>query len=97
MFATMRRIRTSPGSAREVGRLIAAEYVPLVEQVEGYVSYTLVDLGDDEVASVGVFTTAEAAEEANEKARTWTADRLRPLVASPLDAREGEVVVEHRA
>jgi heme-degrading monooxygenase HmoA len=97
VFATMRRIRTTPGRAREVARLIESEYVPLVEQVDGYVSYTLVDLGDDEVASVGVFTSAAAADEANAKAQAWTGERLKPLVASPLEARAGEVVVEHRA
>lgn len=97
MFATMRRIKTTPGQAREVARLIESEYVPLVEQVDGYVSYTLVDLGDDEVASIGVFASAQAADEANATAQAWTGERLKPLAASPLEARAGEVVVDHRA
>ncbi|MBC3763328.1 hypothetical protein ACUN7V_12130 [Quadrisphaera oryzae] len=58
MFLTMRRIRTTPGPAREVTRLIESEHVPLVEQVEGYVSYPLVDLG---AAAAGVVVARRAA------------------------------------
>ncbi len=97
MFATFRRIRTQPGKAAEVGGLIETEYLPLVEAVEGFVSYTLVDLGDDEVSSIGVFSTAEAADAANRAAKEWTARRLGPLVDSPLDARAGAVLVRHVA
>ena len=74
--------------------LIEAEYLPQLG--DGFVSYTLVDLGDDEVSSVGVFTTAEAADQANAKAAAWTKERLGPLVASPLDARAGTVLVDFR-
>ena len=96
MHATLRRIRTNPGQVAEVTRLIETEYLPQIEQVDGFVSYTLVDLGDDEISSVGVFTTAESAENANEVARTWTAESLAPLVASPLEARAGSVLIDHR-
>lgn len=95
MFATFRRVRTKPGKAAEVGGLIESEYLPLIGDVEGFLSYTLVDLGDDEVSSIGVFTTAEAAEAANQAAKDWTAQRLGPLVDSPLDARAGAVLVRH--
>lgn len=96
MYATFRRIRTAPGAAKEVAALIEAEYLPMLDAVAGFLSYTLVDLGDDEISSVGVFTTAASAEEANAKAKAWTAERLAPLVASPLEARAGEVLVEFR-
>lgn len=96
MHATIRRIRTQPGQAGTVGALIEAEYLPLIEDVEGFVSYTLVDLGEDEVSSVGVFTDAASADLANETAKSWTAQRLAPYVASPLEAHAGAVLVDHR-
>ena len=94
MHATIRRIRTKAGKAAEVAALIEAEYLPLLG--EGFVSYTLVDLGDDEVSSIGVFATAEGADAANAKAAAWTKQRLGPLVDSPLDARAGTVLVDVR-
>lgn len=97
MHATIRRIKTHPGRAGDVAALIEAEYVPMVRGVLGFVSYTLVDVGDDEVASVGTFATPEAAAEANTVAMRWTADRLAPLVVTPLEARAGAILVSATA
>lgn len=97
MHATYRRIKVKPGKAAEVAALIEAEYLPLIEGSHGYVSYTLVGLGDDEVASLGLFADPASAAEANEKAKAWTAERLGPLVSSPLEVRAGDVLVSHRA
>jgi hypothetical protein len=97
VHATFRRIKTQPGKAADVARLIEADYLPLIQGVAGFVSYTLVDLGDDEVSSVGLFTSAASAEKANETAKAWTAETLAPYVDSPLEARAGLVLVDHRA
>ena len=96
MHATIRRIRTQPGQAEAVAALIESEYVPLIAGTDGFVSYTLVDLGEDEVSSVGVFTDPGSAEQANATAKSWTAERLAPYVASPLEAHAGRVLVDHR-
>jgi hypothetical protein len=95
VHATFRRIKTKPGMAAEVGRLIKSGYLPLMADVSGFVSYTLVDLGDDEVSSIGIFTSAESAEQANELARSWTAQTLGRYVDSPLEARAGSVLVSY--
>ena len=98
MHATLRRIRirTRQGQVAEVARLIETQYVPKIATVEGFVSYTLVDLGDDEITSLGVFRDQASADSANEVARSWTAEVLSPYVASPLDAAAGSVLVDHR-
>jgi hypothetical protein len=95
MHATLRRIRTKEGQVGEVARLIETEYVPRIEGVEGFVSYTLLDLGGDEISSIGVFTDQASADRANELARSWTAEVLSPYVASPLEAAAGAVLVDH--
>lgn len=46
---------------------------------------------------MGVFTSAASAEQANETAESWTAATLAPYVDSPLEARAGLVLVDHRA
>ena len=96
MHATLRRIKVKPGQVAAVARLIETEYLPQIEGVEGFVSYTLVDLGDDEISSVGVFADEASAERANETAKSWTAETLAPYVASPLEARAGSVLIDHR-
>ena len=95
MHATLRRLRCAPGKASDVAQLIEAEYVPQLKDVDGVVSYTLVDVGDDEISSLGVFQSESAATTANEIAVAWAKERLASLGAAPLDASEGVVLVHH--
>ncbi len=93
MHATLRRLRCAPGKAMEVATLIETEYVPRLRDVEGVVSYTLVDIGGDEVTSIGVFHTEAGAVRANELATDWARERLAALGAAPLSAGDGAVLV----
>jgi hypothetical protein len=95
MHATLRRLRCAPGKAPDVADLIEAEYVPQLKDVDGVVSYTLVDVGEDEISSLGVFESESAATTANEMAVAWAKDRLASLGAAPLDASQGVVLVHH--
>jgi hypothetical protein len=95
VHATLRSIKTKPGQARTVADLIRSEYLPMLDEIDGFVSYILVDGGDDTVSSVGVFTEVDAAEEANARAKAWTAEKLMPYVDSPLSAAAGAVVISY--
>lgn len=95
MHATLRSIKAKPGQAAAVTALIRSEYLPMLDDIDGFVSYTLVDGGDDTVSSVGLFTEAGAADEANAKAKAWTAEKLMPYVDSPLSAAAGPVVISY--
>jgi hypothetical protein len=96
MHATLRRLRCAPGKASEVARLIEAEYVPQLKDVDGVVSYTLVDIGEDEISSLGVFESESAATTGNDIAVAWAKERLASLGAAPLSATEGVVLVHHQ-
>jgi quinol monooxygenase YgiN len=93
MHATLLRLRCAPGQATEVARLIRAEYVPQFAEVEGVLSYTLVHSGQDEVASIGVFTSQAGAMQASELAQSWVRERLADLGAAPVEAIDGEVLL----
>jgi hypothetical protein len=95
MHATLRRLRCAPGKASDVAQLIEAEYVPQLRDVDGVVSYTLDDVGDDEISSLGVFESESAATRGNEIAVAWAKERLASLGAAPLDASQGVVLVHH--
>jgi hypothetical protein len=96
MHATLRRLRCAPGKAAEVAQLIETEYVPQLDDVDGVVSYTLVDVGEDQISSLGIFASEPAAARANDLALAWAKDRLAALGAAPLEASQGVVLVHHR-
>jgi hypothetical protein len=93
VYATIRRLRCQPGQAQAVADLINAEYLAQLREIPGAVSYALASVGDDVISSFGLFTDEASANEANARALSWTKERLGPLVASPLEALEGEVLV----
>ena len=76
--------------ATEVAQLISAEYIPQFAEVEGVLSYTLVHSGQDEVASIGVFTSQAGAMQASERSQSWVRERLADLGAAPVEAIDGE-------
>ena len=69
----------------QVAGPIASVWASLTD-VDGVVSYTLVDVGDDEITSLGVFKSESAATTTNELAVAWAKKRLASLGAAPLDA-----------
>jgi hypothetical protein len=96
MYATLRRLQCAPGKASEVAQLIDAEYVPQLQDVDGVLSYTLVQVGDDEISSLGLFSSEAGATKANELAMAWAKDRLAAHGAAPLEAAGGAVML-HRS
>lgn len=97
MHVNIRTGKVKPGQSSEVSARVEAEYVPRLREVEGFVAYTLVDLGNDEVRSFGIFQDEAAANRADEIARAWATERLAELLTAPLDTVEGRVMVDARA
>jgi hypothetical protein len=97
MYASMRRIKCAPGKAREVAQRIEEQFVPQLRTVSGFVAYYLVDMGDDEVASINIFQDQAGADDANQRANAWVKQSLGDIVAGPLEARAGQVVVNATA
>ena len=93
MHAAVRRMKCAPGKAQVVARLIEDEYIPQLARVEGVISYTLVHSGEDEVTSLGVFTSEPGAARANALAQAWAKERLAGLGAAPLEARDGKILL----
>src|SRR3712207_6491721 len=87
MYASLRRIKCAPGKAREVAQRIEEQFVPQMRTVSGFVGYYLIDMGDDEIASVSIFQDQQGADDANQRAGNWVKQSLGDIVAGPLEAR----------
>ena len=97
MYASMRSIQCSPGKATAVAERIAADFVPQMRELPGFVSYSLVDIGKDQVSSISIFADQAGAETANKLASSWVQQSLADIIAGPLEARAGEVLVNATA
>ena len=91
MYAAIRQGKAKPGKAEELAARIRV--IPLVSDVSGFMAYYVVYAPDDTLTAIGVFNNFEAAEESNRRALAWIDENLGPLLAGPVTAVAGPVIV----
>ncbi|MBC6981667.1 hypothetical protein [Caulobacter sp. 17J80-11] len=96
MYAAVRRYEGITNDA-EAGRLVAESFVPLLQDVPGFVAYYWIDAGDGVMASLSVFETREGADKSVQIARAWVAEHAPTLIPNPPRVIEGPVVASARA
>jgi hypothetical protein len=64
-----------------------------MKQMECFKLYYLVLTHDDTVMAVSLYTNKSVAETSTQKLLPWIKENLGPLLASPTEATDGEVVI----
>jgi hypothetical protein len=80
-----------PGSAHEVAGRAEQDILPLFRNQPGFISYTLMTIGDDAIASFSMWDSKRQAEEANRLAGDWVQKNLSGVLMS-VDGHIGDVV-----
>lgn len=93
MFAAIRRGKVKPGMAAEFAKRVEAGALPVMKQMDGFRGYYLIMGADDTVVAVSLFTNKAVAEGSTQQLMPWIKENLGPLLASPTEPFEGEVVV----
>jgi hypothetical protein len=76
----------------EAGRLVDESFLPLLDQVPGFIAYYWIDAGDGAMASLSVFEDKAGADESVELARNWVRENAATLIPNPPQVTEGNVV-----
>ncbi|MEW6766433.1 MAG: antibiotic biosynthesis monooxygenase [Pseudomonadota bacterium] len=95
MFAAIRRGKVKPGMAREFAKRVEAGALPVMKKMDGFKAYYLVMGGEDTVFALSLFTNKAVAESSTEKLMPWIRENLGPLLASPPDPADGEVLIAY--
>jgi quinol monooxygenase YgiN len=95
MFAAIRYYQAEPPSIDEVLRRVQEEFVPLIREMAGFVSYLALVPGEreGEIVTVSLFEDRQSAEESNSKAVEWVAQNLSELLRPTPEFAGGQVVV----
>jgi hypothetical protein len=72
---------------------VDAEFVPQVNQIEGFVGYYVIDGGDGTAVSVTVGETAAAVDASTSAAAEWVRTSIPELIEGPPQVVVGEVRV----
>jgi hypothetical protein len=99
MFATIRRYDAI--DQERVGELVKKAdetLVPTLSELPGFNGYYLIDAGNGIVTSIGVFDTAEHADQSAHVASTWVREqKLEDALPNAPKITTGEVVVQKTA
>ena len=93
MYAAIRQGKARAGVAAELTERIKAGAIPLISDVPGFQAYYVVYAPDDTVTAIGIFDNVAAAEESNRRALAWIEQNVGPLLAGPVTAVAGPVIL----
>jgi quinol monooxygenase YgiN len=95
MFAAIRYYQADPPSIDEVVRRVREDFVPLIRDMRGFVSYFILvpSEREEDIVSVSVFEDQQSAEESNTKAAEWVVQNLSELLRPTPEFASGQVVV----
>ena len=95
MFAAIRYYQADPPSIDEVVRRVQEDFVPLIRDMQGFVSYFILvpSEREEDIVSVSVFEDQQSAEESNSKATEWVVPNLGELLRPSPEFASGQVVV----
>lgn len=97
MYAAIRRGKVKPGMSEEFAKRVKAGALPVMRKMDGFKAYYLVKGADDTVIAVSLFTNKAVAEGSTQQLLPWIKENLGPLLASPTEPIEGEVVISEVA
>jgi hypothetical protein len=93
LFAAIRRAKGKPGVAGEFAKRVEAGALPVMRKMEGFKGYYLIAGADDGIIAVSLFTNKNVAEASTAALMPWTKENLGPLLATPTEPIDGEVLV----
>ena len=95
MYATIRRYEgVDAARTDEVSAKVNETLVPELRKLAGFASYYLIEAGEGVISSLGLFETAEQADEANKLVAQWITDEnFASAIPNPPMVTSGKVVV----
>ena len=93
MFAAIRRGKVKPGMTGEFAKRVEAGALPVMKKMEGFKAYYLIAGADDTIVAFSLFTNQNVAQTSTQTLMPWIKENLGPLLASPTEATDGEVLV----
>ena len=85
-----------PADQAEIARLIAAGFLPIMRESDGFVGYYLMS-AEDMLAAISLFDSPEQAAASTESARDFVAENLAPLLPEAPAVVEGPLSINHVA
>jgi hypothetical protein len=92
MFAVIRHYHFDSPNGAEIDRLVREEFMPLLRNAKGFISYHWINSGNGEGASLSAFQDKSGADDSVRLAAEFVTKRLAKFIPSKPIVIEGPVV-----
>jgi hypothetical protein len=101
MYATIRRFSTKTAATKDtihgLKRRIEEKFAPTIQDIRGFHSYAVLNVGDKEIVSVSIFEDRQGASESTRRSAEFVQkDPLKDQLSKP-EVLEGELLVLREA
>jgi len=94
-FAVIRHYHFDAKDSELIDKNIKENFVPLIKNCKGFVSYYWLDDGKGEGASVSIFETKDEGEASNQIAREFVSKHLKDVINQKPEIIEGVIVAHY--
>ena len=94
MYAVIRRYNVAAGAAGTMVQRANEGFAPLISKISGFVSWYLINAGDDSVVTVSVFEDRAGADESTRVASDWVKQNLASMIRTAPVILAGEVAAQ---
>jgi quinol monooxygenase YgiN len=91
MYTSIRRYNVKPDSRDEIIRRAEKGFLPIVSQEPGFLTYDLVDTGNNTLTTISTFESQAGAEHSDKLASGWVKDNVASLITEPPTIMSGKV------
>jgi hypothetical protein len=96
-YGVMRRYQIDPKNMEQIVERAKSGFLPLVNHLPGFASYSILDTGKGTLVTLSGFTTQSGAGESTKAAAKFVKENLSALVPNPPEVTSGEVRVMVRS
>ncbi len=93
MYGAIREYKLQPGKIDEIIGKVRDEFAPMLSKTPGFVVYTLVQVGSNDIVTTSVYENQAGAEESVKTAASWVRDNLAGSVIGTPRVTTGEFMI----
>lgn len=90
-YGVIRQYQVDPKNTEQIVTRARSGFVPLVSQLPGFATYSILEAGKGTLVTISGFTTQSGAAESTKAAATWVNENLKHLVPKAPEITSGEV------
>ena len=96
MVITVRSRTMRPECVDSIMLKLNQEFVPIIKKQRGYVSYYVIDSGNDIVTAISIFEDEATSQASNRLAEAWVKENIGPMVPGSAEIISGLVKVPNQ-